>query len=104
MATLPDNIYTEITHVSPRVPNPCMTLEGTQCVFPFKYQDVEYYSCTYAASPVAWCATKVDPNGTVVTNNWGDCANTQTSACPLETITPATCTATTGVACVFPFR
>ena len=81
-----------------------MTLEGTQCVFPFKYQDVEYYSCTYAASPVAWCATKVDPNGTVVTNSWGDCANTQTSACPLETITPATCTATSGAACVFPFR
>ena len=87
-----------------RVPNPCKTLDDTICVFPFKYQDVEYYQCTYASSPTPWCATKVDSNGTVVTNNWGDCANTQTSACPTEDLTKPTCTAITGDACVFPFR
>merc|ERR1712107_439774 len=31
--------------------------------FPFKYEDKEYYQCTYANSPTPWCATKVDPNG-----------------------------------------
>merc|ERR1712064_239879 len=86
------------------VPNPCMTLDNTVCVFPFKYNDVEYYKCTYASSPTPWCATKVDANGTVVINNWGDCANTQTSACPVEDLTKPSCTAISGESCVFPFR
>ena len=87
-----------------RVPNPCSTLEGTACVFPFTYDGVEYYQCTYKNSPTPWCATKLDPNGTVIVNNWGDCANTQTSACPVEDLTKPTCTAVSGSACVFPFR
>merc|ERR1712110_244336 len=70
-----------------RVPNPCSTLQGTACVFPFTYDGVEYYQCTYKNSPTPWCATKLDPNGTVIVNNWGDCANTQTSACPVEDLT-----------------
>merc|ERR1712110_1340619 len=87
-----------------RVPNPCSTLQGTACVFPFTYDGVEYYQCTYKNSPTTWCATKLDPNGTVIVNNWGDCANTQTSACPVEDLTKPTCTAVSGSACVFPFR
>merc|ERR1712110_990631 len=87
-----------------RVPNPCSTLQGTACVFPFTYDGVEYYQCTYKNSPTPWCATKLDPNGTVIVNNWGDCANTQTSACPVEDLTKPTCTAVSGSACVFPFR
>ena len=87
-----------------RVPNPCMTMDNTVCVFPFKYNDVEYYQCTYASSPTPWCATKVDANGTVITNNWGDCANTQTSACPVEDLTKPSCTAISGESCIFPFR
>merc|ERR1711971_328646 len=87
-----------------RVPNPCSTLEGTTCVFPFTYDGVEYYQCTYKNSPTPWCATKLDPNGTVIVNNWGDCANTQTSACPVEDLTKPVCTAVSGSACVFPFR
>ena len=90
--------------VSQRVPNPCSTLEGTACVFPFTYDGVEYYQCTYKNSPTPWCATKLDPNGTVIVNNWGDCANTQTSACPVEDLTKPSCTAVSGSACVFPFR
>merc|ERR1712107_923753 len=81
-----------------------MTQDNTVCVFPFKYEDKEYYQCTYANSPTPWCATKVDPNGTVAINNWGDCANTQTSACPVEDLTKPSCTALSGAACVFPFR
>merc|ERR1711909_110236 len=87
-----------------RVPNPCSTLDGTAYVFPFTYDGVEYYQCTYKNSPTPWCATKLDPNGTVIVNNWGDCANTQTSACPVEDLTKPTCTAVSGSACVFPFR
>merc|ERR1711915_53754 len=94
--------------VSERVPNPCLTLSGTKCVFPFKYEGVEYYRCTYAASPVPWCATMVDSNGTVVINNWGDCANTALSSCPAESISIPTCTTQGGpkdnTDCVFPFR
>merc|ERR1712110_491068 len=83
-----------------RVPNPCSTLQGTACVFPFTYDGVEYYQCTYKNSPTPWGATKLDPNGTVIVNNWGDCANTQTSACPVEDLTKPTCTAVSGSACV----
>merc|ERR1711915_506 len=94
--------------VSERVPNPCLTLSGTKCVFPFKYEGVEYYRCTYAASPVPWCATMVDSNGTVVTNNWGDCSNTALSSCPAESLNIPSCTTDGGpkdnTACVFPFR
>merc|ERR1719400_1752390 len=90
--------------VSSRVPNPCLTTEGTLCVFPFTYQSVEYYQCTYASSPTPWCATRVDTNGTVITNNWGDCDNSQLSSCPAESLTSPSCTAITGAACIFPFR
>ena len=44
-----------------RVPNPCMTMDNTVCVFPFKYNDVEYNSCTTADSDNGspWCAVDV---------------------------------------------
>merc|ERR1712013_626853 len=90
------------------VPNPCNTQEGTQCVFPFTYLGVEYYKCTYAASPVPWCATMVDSNGTVVTNKWGDCSNTALSSCPVESIDVPSCVTQGGpqenMPCVFPFQ
>ena len=76
-----------VASVSSRVPNPCLTTAGSLCVFPFSYQAVEYYQCTYASSPTPWCATKVDTNGTVITNNWGDCENSQLSSCPAESLT-----------------
>merc|ERR1712226_1017510 len=48
--------FSSFSKPSVRVPNPCNTQEGTQCIFPFTYLGVEYYKCTYAASPVPWCA------------------------------------------------
>merc|ERR1712064_243773 len=90
------------------VPNTCVTLAGQSCTFPFKYNGVEYYQCTYADSPLPWCATETDSSGNVVPNKWGDCSVSQTSGCTQETITVPTCTTSsgpeTGKSCVFPFR
>merc|ERR1712013_444692 len=47
-------------------------------------------------------------NNQVVTNGWGDCAVSATSACQTESIQVPTCTTTSGPrpgqSCVFPFR
>merc|ERR1712223_567436 len=34
--------------VQDRVPNPCLTKANDTCIFPFTYNGVEYYRCTYA--------------------------------------------------------
>merc|ERR1712173_20602 len=90
--------------VQDSVPNPCLTKANDTCIFPFTYNGVEYYRCTYADSPTPWCATMVDPNNTVVTNRWGDCSTSQFSNCPEDTPDIASCTAESGASCVFPFR
>merc|ERR1712223_1957348 len=90
--------------VQDRVPNPCLTKANDTCIFPFPYNGVEYYRCTYADSPTPWCATMVDPNNTVVTNRWGDCSTSQFSNCPEDTPDLPSCTAESGASCVFPFR
>merc|ERR1719195_1235494 len=66
-----------------RVPNSCVTQSGSNCVFPFKYNNVEYYQCTYADSPVPWCATGTDSTGTVIPNQWGDCVVSQVTSRPI---------------------
>ena len=43
-------------------------------------QNVEYYQCTYADSPVPWCATGTDSTGTVIPNQWGDCVVSQVTS------------------------
>merc|ERR1712064_141539 len=90
------------------VPNPCMTLDNTVCVFPFKYNDVEYYKCTYASSREscvfpfryqgivynkcadvsitgidnnqAWCATEVTSGGEHIDGKVAVCPNTCSGA------------------------
>merc|ERR1712110_1064525 len=47
--------------VQDRVPNPCLTKANDTCIFPFTYNGVEYYRCTYADSPTPWCATRASP-------------------------------------------
>merc|ERR1711953_293564 len=72
-----------LTPLEQRVPNTCTTLSGSTCVFPFGYNEV-------------------------VTNGWGDCAVSATSACQTESIEVPTCTTSSGPrpgqSCVFPFR
>ena len=46
-------------------------------------QNVEYYQCTYADSPVPWCATGTDSTGTVIPNQWGDCVVSQVTSRPI---------------------
>ena len=38
-----------------------------------------YENCTYVADTQPWCATAVDENGHMVSNDWGYC----TAACPV---------------------
>merc|ERR1712226_125237 len=90
--------------VQDRVPNPCLTKANDTCIFPFTYNGVEYFRCTYTDSPTPWCTTMVDPNNTVVTNRWGDCSTSQFSNCPEDTPDLPSCTAESGASCVFPFR
>merc|ERR1711988_428281 len=91
-----------------RIPNSCTTLTGSTCVFPFKYKGVEYTQCSYAESPVPWCATLTDSTGTVVTGNWGDCSISSTSSCSAPSLSLSSCTTSSGPqsgqSCVFPFR
>merc|ERR1712107_927054 len=90
--------------VQDRVPNPCLTKANDTCIFPFTYNGVEYYRCTYADSPTPWCAPMVDPNNTWVTNRWGDCSTSQFSNCPEDTPDLPSCTAESGASYAFPFR
>ena len=41
-----------------------------------------YDSCTYVADQQPWCATQVDENGHLVSNDWGYC----TASCPVMPI------------------
>ena len=51
------------------------TKKNTPCVFPFKFQQETYHSCTNASDPKGnlWCSTKVDPDGYHLKGNWGFC-------------------------------
>merc|ERR550517_2409559 len=87
-----------------RIPNSCSTLSGSSCVFPFSYNGVTHYQCTYTDSPVPWCATATNTDGSVITNSWGDCAISSSSSCTSESLTITPCTTTGGATCQFPFR
>merc|ERR1719150_1535850 len=79
-----------------RIPNSCVTQSGSTCVFPFKYKDVEYTQCTYAESPLPWCATLTDSSGAVVTGQWGDCQISSSSSCTAPSLSLASCTTDSG--------
>merc|ERR1711962_556337 len=59
--------------------------KGLPCVFPFKYNDVVYYTCSNANKHVTnnkpWCSTLVDREGNHIggVGAWGNCDET----CPL---------------------
>jgi len=93
--------------VGVRIPQFCRTNAGDDCIFPFVFNGQTFTKCTYAKSPTPWCATKVDQNGVVVTNKWGDCDfSDRLSSC--ETDSTSACVTTGGpvpnAACIFPFK
>ena len=50
-------------------------MNGKQCVFPFKYQDVIYHNCTTVKNNnVPWCSTKTDEKGNYITGQFGNCS------------------------------
>ena len=59
--------------------------KGLPCVFPFKYDDVTYNTCTnrnkFLTNNIPWCSTKVNEGGYHIQGegNWGNCDET----CPL---------------------
>ena len=53
----------------------CMTESDEQCVFPFIFNNVTYYECTWDYSNTAWCSTKVDPSGVHVGGSKGKCGS-----------------------------
>merc|ERR1712183_236947 len=87
-----------------RVPNSCSTTTGSPCVFPFTYGGQEYTQCTYADSPLPWCPTATQADGSVITNRWGDCdVSSSTTSCQAESLSLTSCSTPAGD-CVFPFR
>merc|ERR1712168_1214112 len=60
--------------------------KGLQCVFPFKYKDIEYNTCTsknkHVTNNKLWCSTMVDGEGNHVIGKdaWGNCDEN----CPLQ--------------------
>merc|ERR1711874_216316 len=87
-----------------RVPNTCSTTTGSSCVFPFTYGGVQHHQCTYADSPLPWCATATQADGRVITNSWGDCdVSSSSTSCQAESLGLSSCSAPAGD-CVFPFR
>ena len=65
-------MFVSLTSSQSRVPQTCSTTSGNNCIFPFTYQGVKYYECTYASSSSPWCATAVDMEGEVVVNRFTD--------------------------------
>jgi len=67
-------------------PESCKTNGGDPCVFPFEFEGVRYEKCTNDGSndKKHWCATATDSNGTVITNNWGECNLNEDSTCDVE--------------------
>ena len=46
---------------------------GKPCIFPFKFKNVEYDSCTDRDHSTFWCPTKVDNLGNYIENEWANC-------------------------------
>ena len=53
----------------------CKTESHESCIFPFKFNNVTYYSCTWAYSNIAWCSTKIDSSGVHVGGSKGKCGD-----------------------------
>jgi hypothetical protein len=74
----------------------CSTVEGKSCVFPFTYNEKEYYQCTGVDHTMMWCAVKGNGDYNNDDTSWGNCDPSCSGDKP-------TITTTSGIPCVFPF-
>ena len=52
----------------------CVTVDGRQCVFPFRFNGLSFSGCTWHYSTKAWCSTQVDNvTGVHIGGNKGNC-------------------------------
>ena len=51
-----------------------------KCIFPFKFWDITFNSCTLFRENGPWCSTKVDINGDFIEGYYGYCGTN----CPYE--------------------
>ena len=53
----------------------CATIDGQECILPFKYKGKSYNKCTdiESSNSQPWCAFEVDDGGEAVGGKWGDC-------------------------------
>ena len=52
----------------------CKSVNGKDCVFPFKYEGVTYNECTTQDSDTAWCSNRVNTrSGIAIKGEWSDC-------------------------------
>ena len=52
----------------------CKTVGGTPCVFPFRYDNKNFNSCTTIEnSGIPWCSTKTGKRNKHIKGNYGDC-------------------------------
>jgi len=61
----------------------CISTNGKECKFPFRYKNKIFNSCTreFDDDDLAWCSTKRDPEGNHIVGEgeWGHCS----SSCPV---------------------
>jgi len=85
----------------------CLTIagpgKGRPCIFPFKFQELEYSECTtyQADDKRPWCATKVNENGEHISNTYGICGEDCRGFKPRENIS---CKTIEGQDCIIPFH
>ena len=73
--------FVDLCHtVGGKIPENCQysPQKDKPCVFPFKYKGSMYNECTFDGHDIAWCATQVNADKTIVQDQWGHCA----AGCP----------------------
>ncbi|XP_040574603.1 72 kDa type IV collagenase [Lepeophtheirus salmonis] len=91
--------YPECAVEITKLPETCKTVSGTNCIFPFKYNHVEYNMCTSVGTTRPWCGTSLYRDTDEV-HTWDFC----NSACePEPTPNSNKCLTIQGQECVSTF-